>query len=526
MKRGKMAYISSFKNQNGLLPVSIKSMIPENHICFFVEEFVENLNFSEFDLKFDGVGAPAYHPRILAKILLQGMLSRERSSRKIASACRESFVFMYLAEKVQPDFRTICRFRRENTDFLKEVFKETIKLASEYDLLDLSFIAIDGTTMKANANKKRVLGKEQLKNLDFVIDKIIEDDLKQDEIDEKLNEENFSNMDKRDFKKIVSEYRRVKDKDMIKKKLEKAKEEVSKNEKLKKVSLTDSESRMMQNKQRVRELSYNVQFSVDKNQMILSSDVCQDGHDVKQLVPQMEQVKENIELKGEEKFSADCGYSDVENIKYAEDNKIDLFVPSRAQAQKFDGKDQTLNHDKYEYDEEKDELVVEGERFSRRGSYKHKNGRRITTFYSEKLKKKKDVPMEFRSRLRMRDKMETDEGREIYRWRKITVEPVIGQIKENLGFRQFCLRGLEGARTEIRIVSIVHNLKKIWKYRREKKEYLGEEEKFRIYFVEGELIVGQRPLFSDLKKIYNFLKACKARCGVKRSKFLILRIIF
>ena len=98
----------------------------------------------------------------------------------------------------------------------------------------------------------------------------------------------------------------------------------------------------------------------------------------------------------------------------------------------------------------------------------------------------------------MRDKMETDEGKEIYRWRKITVEPVIGQIKENLGFRQFCLRGLEGARTEIRIVSIVHNLKKIWKYRREKKEYLGEEEKFRIYFVEGELIVGQRPLLDEI----------------------------
>ncbi|OIO63846.1 hypothetical protein COT48_02010 [Candidatus Woesearchaeota archaeon CG08_land_8_20_14_0_20_47_9] len=89
-----MSYINSYKNQDWLLPVSIKQMIPENHICFFVEEFVENLDFSEFDLKFEGAGAPAYHPRILAKILLQGMLSKERSSRKIASACRENFVFM------------------------------------------------------------------------------------------------------------------------------------------------------------------------------------------------------------------------------------------------------------------------------------------------------------------------------------------------------------------------------------------------------------------------------------------------
>ena len=491
-----MAYKDSFKNQNWLLPLSIKQMIPENHICFFVEEFADNLDFSEFDLKFEGAGAPAYHPRILAKILLQGMLSKERSSRKIASACRESFVFMYLAEKVAPDFRTICRFRRENADFLKQVFKETIKLASEYNLLDLSFIAIDGTTMKANANRKRTLKKEQISKLDEIVNKLVEEDLRQDELDEKLDEGNLTHMDKRDFKKIVSEYQRVKNKTKIKEKLEKVKEEVAKDEKLKKVSLTDPESRMMQNKQRVRELSYNTQLSVDKNQIIVATDVCQDGHDAHQLIPQIENVKENVELTGEEKFSADCGYSDAENIKYCEDARINLFVPSRAQAQKFDGKDETLNHDKYEYDEKTDELIVEGERFSRSGDYM-RNERRIATFYSKKLKKKKDVPFFFRERLRMRDKMETDEGREVYRWRKITVEPVIGQIKENLGFRQFSLRGLEGARIEIRIVSIAHNLKKIWNRMRERGGIAEDLRNVVICFVEVDLIMGRRPLLSS-----------------------------
>ncbi|MDP4039149.1 MAG: IS1182 family transposase, partial [Candidatus Pacearchaeota archaeon] len=496
-----MAYKDSFKNQNWLLPLSIKQMIPENHICFFVEEFADNLDFSEFDLKFEGAGAPAYHPRILAKILLQGMLSKERSSRKIASACRENFVFMYLAEKLNPDFRTICRFRRENANFLKQVFKETIKLASEYNLLDLSFIAIDGTTMKANANKKRTLKKEQISKLDEIVDKLVEEDLKQDELDEKLDEENLTHMDKRDFKKIVSGYKRTKNKEKIKEKLEKVKEEIAKDEKLKKVSLTDPESRMMQNKQRVRELSYNTQLSVDKNQIIVAADVCQDGHDAHQLIPQIENVKENVELTGEEKFSADCGYSDAENIKYCEENGIGLFVPSRAQAQKFDGKEESLNHDKYEYDEEKDELVVGEARFKRRGGYARKDGRKIATFYNNELKKKKDVPEFFRERLRMRDKMDSVEGRTIYAFRKITVEPVIGQIKENLGFRQFCLRGLDGVRIEVNIVASVHNLKKIWNRLRERKEVLEINEGFdgkildfvifiRFYF-EIDLIVGR-----------------------------------
>jgi len=95
-----MTYISSYKGQDWLLPTSIKQMIPENHISFFVEEFVESMDFSKFDMINEGAGHPAYHPRIIMKIIIQGMLSKERSSRKLASACRENFVFMFLAEKV------------------------------------------------------------------------------------------------------------------------------------------------------------------------------------------------------------------------------------------------------------------------------------------------------------------------------------------------------------------------------------------------------------------------------------------
>ena len=92
-----MGYMSSLKGQNWLIPQSIQDMIKKNHICFFVEEFVDSLNFSEFDMTSEGAGHPSYHPRIIMKIIIQGMLSKERSSRKLASACRENFVFMYLA---------------------------------------------------------------------------------------------------------------------------------------------------------------------------------------------------------------------------------------------------------------------------------------------------------------------------------------------------------------------------------------------------------------------------------------------
>ena len=204
-----MAYISSFKGQNWLIPQSIRDMIPKNHICFFVEEFVESLDFSGFDMINEGPGHHSYHPRIIMKIILQGMLSKERSSRKLASASRENFIFMYLAEKVQPNFRTLCRFRADNSKFIKETFKETVNLASENDLIDLSLICTDGSKIKANASKKKFLKEEQVDRLDSIIDAMIEEDIKQDEIDERISdgrEENLTNLETKNFKEIVKSY--------------------------------------------------------------------------------------------------------------------------------------------------------------------------------------------------------------------------------------------------------------------------------------------------------------------------------
>jgi len=463
-----MTYISSYKDQDWLLPTSIKQMIPQKHICFFVEEFVESIDFSGFDMISEGAGHPSYHPRIIMKVIIQGMLSKERSSRKLAGACRENFVFMYLAEKVQPNFRTIARFRKNNASFVKEAFKETVNLASENDLVDLSVICLDGTTIKANANTKKCIKRNQLDAIDSIIDKMVEDDIKQDELDEEMHdsEENMTEMDKRDFKQIVNEYRNAKDKERIKEKIEKVKEEAQKDEKMANISSTDPECRMMQNKKGLNEFSYNAQFGVDsKHQIIVSNDVCQDRHDSHQFIPQMRNIQENVQLRNGAGVVVDCGYDDAENMKFAEDKKIALYMPNSVQIRGGGGEEKSRQKDNYEYDKKRNELIVEGERYRFRGVYGKKDGKKVITFYSEKLKKKRQVPFFFEERLRMKEKMETEEAKEIYQMRKIVVEPVIGDIKENYGFTKFHLRGLEKVKIEINLVSIAHNLKKIYMLR-------------------------------------------------------------
>ena len=220
-------------------------------------------------------------------------------------------------------------------------------------------------------------------------------------------------MDKKDKKRIVREFNKSKDKKRIKENIQKAKKEINDTAQ-KKISLSDSESRMMKTAKSYVEPSYNAKISVSRNQIIISNDVCQDGHDAHQFIPQMKNIKENVKLKKKTKIGLDCGYSYGENIKFAEDNNIDLYVPSRAQAQEFDGKEQSLNHDKYEYDWKKDELIVGKHRFYFKYAYTRKNGKKILMYYNDKLKKKKDVPFYFRERLRMKEKIDTKEGRGVY----------------------------------------------------------------------------------------------------------------
>ena len=259
-----MVYKQTQKDQNWLLPLSIKEMIPVDHVCFLVEDFVEGLDYSKFDMIYAGAGNPAYHPRILMKILVQGMLGKVRSSRKLAQSTRENVVMMYLAEKVNPDFRTIARFRKENEEFVKTAFKKTIEIAAEHKMIDLSFLSIDGSMIKAYAGRKQYVDKKGLDLLDKAIDKMIKEDIALDDLEEQMfgdKEEGLTGIDRRDMKKIVREYYSRKDKKQVKKNIEKAKNELEKYS-LEKVSVSDPSCRMMQSKKKFAELSYNVQLSV------------------------------------------------------------------------------------------------------------------------------------------------------------------------------------------------------------------------------------------------------------------------
>ena len=480
-----MVYIHSFKEQSWLLPPSIKDLIPEDHICILVESLIESLDFSSFDIRYDGPGHPAYHPRILLKLLVMGVLDKIRSSRKLSRNARENIVYMYLAEKLTPDFRTISDFRKNNPDLVKEVFKHTVTLAKGEGMIDLSHLSTDGSKQKANAANKRVLTKEELEFLLKFVDEELEEWAKQDDIEDEMlkdmrGSDQLPSKSRKKIQKAVKHYigKMKKEgnlfKDKTHDKLNQAYDELKEHE-LKKVNVTDPESRFMINKKGRIEFSYNVQITVDRKGFILADDVSKDENDVEQLQPQVIQTEESLgSLPENIPWSFDNGYYEGGNIKFLDDKKIDGYIPDTK-------KKEISPYDKqhFIYDQENDEYTCPagkpvtflGEHYdkSKKKTARIYKGQKCKTCPQQKMcTKRKDgiryiksFPYEI-ERNAMNEKMKAKKGKETYKLRAITVEPAFGDIKENKGIRGFLTRGIETVKTEFNLVCTAINLKKIW----------------------------------------------------------------
>lgn len=505
-----MAYIQSYKEQSWLLPPSLEDLIPEDHVCFLVESLVDNLDYEAFDIQYSGAGHPAYHPRILLKLLVMGVLDRVRSSRRLARNTRENVVYMYLAEKLSPDFRTISDFRKDNPTLVKEVFKHTVSFAKEEGLLNLSHLCTDGSKVKANASNRRVLSKEELGVLLKFVDEELEEWAKQDaQEDGEFGDLRGSDQLPKQSKKIIrraAQYYikkvRVRGsafKEEVQNRLQEAYSEAEE-QGLRQVSITDPESRFMKNKKGRIELSYNPQLTVDREGFVLANDVSQSAHDAGQLQSQVLQAEENLgQLPEHVLWSFDAGYFESANIKFLQDKKVDGYIPDnneKRQAGPFDKK-------RFRYDASRDEFrCPENQPVAFLGEHFDKQKKKATRVYkgetcascqsrSDCTKRKDGIrylkmfPCEV-ERNAMVAKMKTSEAKEVYKLRQQVVEPAIGDIKENQGLRAFLTRGIQGAKIEFNLACAARNLKKIW-LSLQKKERDREKTPYRR---------GQQSLFS------------------------------
>lgn len=448
---------------------------------------MESMDFTSFDMMYSGAGHPAYHPRIVLKILIMGVLDRVRSSRRLAKNARENIIYMYLSEKLTPDFRTISDFRKDNKDVVKEVFRHTVTLARNEGLLDLSHISTDGTKIKANASNRRVLSGEEIEYVLRFVDEELEEWARRDEIEDGefgdlRGIDQLPRRNKKTIQRAVKYYvEKMKErgdrfKGELKGKLERARKEAEEDD-VGQVSTTDVDSRFMKNNKGKIELSYNCQVTTDKRGFILANEVSQGANDTDQLKPQVNQTEQNLGgLPGDGGWSFDSAYFESGNIKFLAYKGIDGYIPDKEKKG-----DNPFDKKCFRYDVEKDEYICPvGRRVRFLGEHYDSEKRKTVRMYrgvecsgckeSRRCTKRIDgiryikaYPEELELNA-MRAKMKTQEAKERYRIRKQSVEAAIGDIKENKGVRSFLTRGIRRVKSEFDLICAACNIKRIWGY--------------------------------------------------------------
>lgn len=424
------------QGQLQLLPPDIRDIIPSDHICYVINDVVDNLDISLVEKTYsngtENGGASAISPRLLLKAMFYSYSRGIRSSRLIEKRCREE----------------IARWQMRMRKVLKQAHK-----------------------IDKKENKK--YGKER--GYDQLPPRLADPDTR-----------------KKEIARVMAKMERLEQADeKIKEKQEKVKDEtalVKKGSRHNNHNIVDEDANLMKlkNTKAVRP-SYNGQIATSK-QVITAYDVTGEAIDEPSLNVMIEKSEENT--KEEVKtVKADCGYWSKENMEKLEEmnktreDEIDAYIPDRRKSFEERGmRDGTLNkyHRNYfKYDEENDEFICpEGKRLKLKISNrdKHDKNKIISQRYfcedcagckkKEKCTKakRKQICVDWKLeeyKKTMRAKLNTKKGKQKYLERMYDVEPVFGNIKHNQRMENFLCRGKPMVKTEFGLTAIAHNFVKI-----------------------------------------------------------------
>lgn len=503
----KVVFKTYHQNQLSLIPPSYDDLVPKNHPVRIVNTIVDHLDISSLEKTYKGGGTSSYHPRMLLKVVIYSYLRNIYSSRKIEQALQENVHFMWLSGQSKPDHNTINDFRGKRLKGkFKNIFNQVVELLAEQGVLSLKELYVDGTKIEANANRYTfVWGKsiktskerirKQLKELWSYVEKVY--------AQEQMlpNQPDFEEIDPEKVAQTIDTINQaLKDKKIDKKvrqKLNYAKKNWPKNlrkyneqeailGKRNSYSKTDPDATFMRMKDDHMQNGqlkpgYNLQASTN-NQFITNYTLAQTTADTTTL---KDHLKDHIESYGQtpETLTADAGYGSEENYTDLEEKNITAFVKynyfHKEQRDKKH-KENPFHPDKLFYNQETDTYYCPmGQAMRKTHTYqsKTKNGftQEVHRYQAQNCRgcplrgschtaKGNRMIDRNHNLIRLKEKAKnllvSEKGIAHRKRRCWDVEAVFGNIKQNMGFKRFMLRGIEKVTTEIGLIAMAHNLKK------------------------------------------------------------------
>jgi transposase len=396
-----MRFLPYEPDQAWLLPPSVKDVLGENHLCFFVHRVVEQLDLRGFEQAYGEEGPPAYAPRLRVKVWLYAYTLGVTSSRRLEQRIREDLAFRYLAGGATPDHWTRNEFRRQHRRAINDLFTQVLELAREAGLGRLGHVAIDSTRVAANASRNRVESEDALRRERAKLRRQVRRWQQQ--------------CDAADPNETPGTALAPQEKQAVEARLAEIPRRREKLRKrgLAKCSLTDPDSRFLRAWQGFT-LGYTVALAVSEDHLIVEQRVTQEATDNGSLLPVVDAV-ERRSGEAPQKGSADSGFFSLENLQGLKARGIEGYVPDSNLAR---------------------ELNRPGQRSSA-GRLHHPE------------------------QCRMRQRLRSPTGRTIYQRRKAIIEPVFGVLKEQRGMRRFRLRGLANVGVEMALAATAYNLTRL-----------------------------------------------------------------
>jgi len=417
-------------DQAFLLPPALTDLIASDDPVHVVRQVVQQLDLRAIHQAYRCErGRPPFHPEAMVGLLLYGACRGIYSSRRLAQSCRDSVTFMYLTGRLEPDFHTVAQFRRRFREELKGLFRQVLQLCREAGLARLGHVSLDGTKVRANASKHKAMSYGRLvakeRDLEDEIQRWLEEGERQDaEEDEEYgpDDDGYSLPEElQESQKRLETIRAAKER-LEGEARERAEREGRDPEEAvvaerAQSNFTDPDSRIMHTPDGFQQC-YNAQVAVDaESQVVVACEVSRAPPDVQRLRPMLTQI---VALNGKppKELTADAGYASEANFAALEEARVHALIALR----------------RYHHDEPPD---------------------------ADPAPARSSNCRPFRNEMRRR--LSSPQGKALYKLRKQTVEPVIGQIKGARGFRRFLCRSLDAVQAEWSLVCTAHNLLKLHK---------------------------------------------------------------
>jgi transposase len=412
------------QHQVMLMPPSLDDKIPQDHLARYIDKVVDELDIKDIADSYSDLGCHAYHPQMLIKVILYGYCIGIRSSRRIQKEIREDLIFMWLAGMQEPDFRTISDFRKDRIKDIRKLFNQVLEICYKLGMVQCGKISIDGTKIEANSSRNKITYRKKLEKSKARFEEKIDEIMKEaadidDEEDRLYGDKDGYSLDhgytseeiKEAMKKLQREKKKAEEKlAVVDEKLERMGEDRNS------FGNTDKDATLMLMKNDSLGVGYNVQMATE-NQVIVGFGVYQDRADTHLLQPMIAEVEHNLGMTPAV-IMADKGYCSEKNYEYLACRGMKAAIPPHT----FD-LDIAARH---------------------KGTYQPSSN-----------------PTYEQYKMHMLNFLETDEGKGLLDKRKWDVEPTFGDIKHNMGFRKFLLRLMPKVKTEVGLVAIAHNIKKI-----------------------------------------------------------------